>query len=280
MNKNNDVVAYIISESENVSRHKILNTNDCDTAIVEVELQDSSEFNRNGRNYSYEVLDEGLNKPNIKELISRKSWVGEAGHPMEATLKRQLTIDHGRISHRILKWWWDGPKVMGIVETLPTKYGKEMRDVIRCQLETAYSLRAVGPVKKTGRGDIVQKPMTINTYDWVFIPSHRNSYQRKILKENYNLAGVANKGILSESYCLPILNEQALDYIKNESKNYKLISQFYDLSKGEITLSENHNVIFTTSDGKTTNKMHMNIEDYITREINESFSKLTKGGLL
>lgn len=273
--RNNDTIAYIISESQTVSKHKILNTESCDTAIVEAELQDASEFNRNKRNYSHDVLDDGLNKPNIKELISRKSWVGEAGHPMNATLARQMTIDHERISHRILKWWWEGDKVKGIVETLPTRFGREMRDVIRCELESAYSLRAVGPVKRGPKGDIVQKPLTIMTYDWVFLPSHRKSYQTKILKEGFDLGTEEQQ--LSEAYCIPILNEQALDYIKEESKNYKLISEFYDMKNGVLTLNENHNgVIYTTSDGKTTNKMHMKIEDHITREISHGIVNIFK----
>lgn len=263
-----EIVAYMISESVTPSKHIILNSSKCDTAIVEAELQDADEFNRNKRNYGYDVLNDGLNKPNIKELIARKSWVGEAGHPMGATLQRQMSIDHERISHRILKWWWEGHKVKGLIETMPYGYGIQMRNFIRSELETAYSLRAVGPVKRTTKGDIVQKPLSIMTYDWVFIPSHRQSYQSKIITGT-GANQTDNQGQLTEGYCIEIFRQDATDYIKNESKNFKLISEFVDMSQGDVMLSEdNKNLIYTTSDGKTTNKMHMKIEDYILRDIN------------
>lgn len=264
------VIAYIISETANVSKHRILNSEKCDTAIIETELQDASEFNRNGRNYRKDVLDQGLNDAKIKELIKNKSWVGEAGHPHKPDLQRQMTIDPNNISHRILDWWWEGEKVMGVVETLNTQQGIAMRNLIRQELNTAYSLRAVGPVTKSPKGIIVQKPLSVLTYDWVFVPSHKNSYQRRIL--NGTDSNMSESMNLSESYCVPIQEAAALDYIANESENFKLLSKCYDFANGDLALSES-GVIYTTSDGKTTNKMHLNIEDYIVREINGTFDK-------
>ena len=265
------IVAYLISEAVTQSKPIIVNGSKNDTAVIEVELQDADEFNRNKRNYAYDVLDQGLNNSRIKELISRKSWVGEAGHPMGANLQRQLSIDTDRISHRILKWWWEGHKVKGLVETMNYGHGIQMRNFIRQGLETAFSLRAIGPVKKTPRGDVVQSPLTIMTYDWVFIPSHSKSYQQRII------SGGSNDGVLTESYCLPILNEQAKNYIKNESKNFKMVAECLELQNGIITFNEKMDkVIYTTSKGDTKDSVHITMEDYISRELNEAFNSFLK----
>ena len=267
------VVAYLISEAVTKSKPIILNSSRDESAIIEAELQDADEFNRNKRNYSFPVLDQGLNAPMIKEAISRGSWVGEAGHPLKADIQRQMTIDHDMISHRILKWWWKGHKVMGRIETMNFGHGYQMRNYIRQGLETAFSLRAMGPVKKTARGDVVQSPLTIKTYDWVFIPSHSHSYQQKIISG----ANPQPSGVLTESYCVPIFKKEALDYVKNESKDYKLVAECLELEGGELLLNESMDkLIYKTSDGNTKNSIHINIEDYISHEINEAFSKFSK----
>lgn len=270
----NEIAGYLISEQTTASVPTIIkNTknNNIDNVTIDAELQDCAEFNRNTRNYPRKPLNEGLNHPNIKELISHKSWVGEAGHPLQPTVQRQLSIDHSNISHRINSWRWEGNKIMGEVETLMTNRGKEMRDLIRQLLEVAFSLRAVGPVEKTSRGLVVQSPLTIVTYDWVFIPSHRGSYMKSIKNDSLN-----NQSALSESYCVPInaLGE-CIDYIGNESYNLKLITESLEYSYDNIILSNDLKSVKILSESSN-ESIIVNIEDYISADITNYMSKLKK----
>lgn len=264
--KRNDVVAYMLSETTSVGKPTILNSQHSESAIIEAVLQNCKEFNRNKRNYPYKPLNAGLNDKRIRELIKNKSWVGEAGHPQNPTLQRQMSIDHSNISHRINSWRWEGDNVVGIVETLNTHRGFDMRNLIRQELNTAFSLRAVGPVTKTAKGDVVQEPLSILTYDWVFIPSHSGAYQRKVV------TGVNNGDALSESYCIPILQEQAIKFVKEESENFKIISECLEFHSQNIQLSENNRSVIV--DMGEEGKMVIGIEKYISQEVNSAFRKL------
>ena len=263
------ILAYLISEDTTYAQPKII-TEPNKKSMVQVEtvLQDESNFNRNGRRYPKPVLDLGLNKPNVRELISKKSWVGEAGHPNNPSLQRQVSIDPTNISHRIVKWWWDGPLVMGICEALNTERGRDYQNLILQELETAYSLRAVGPIKQTPEGNVVQSPLTVITYDWVFLPSHANAYQRGIINDvSENTRG----NMMSESYCMPILEQQAIAYVKDESKTVKLVSETLGFCYESIALSENNNTIILTE--STGNKLVVNLESYISTEVSSYLSK-------
>lgn len=279
MGKYDKIVAYMLSESTSIaSKPIILNTSDCDTAIIETSLQDMLEFNRNRRQYPEDVLIPGLEGDNIVELMSKKSWLGEAGHPMNPTLQRQMTVVHSNVSHRINKWWKQGSEIKGIVETMNFGEGIRMRNYIRQELETAFSLRAVGPVKKTPNGNIVQKPLKVITYDWVFIPSHRNAYQEKIITDGRvphptNLTE-SDKRMLAESYCLPVLKESAIQYVKDESKNFKLISECLEFGGVAILSENNRQIILEQTDGRNKDKLVIGIEDYIANDINSYFNKI------
>lgn len=263
------IVAYMICEQTSVGQSKIVDDKQGGVKIYS-ELQDSAEFNRNGRNYPLEILREGLGAPRIQELIQRKQWCGEAGHPVKPTLERQMEVMKDNISHRILSYEFKGPKVMGVVKTAPTARGKEMRDFIldTDAMETAYSLRALGPITKTPQGNVVGRPLTVITYDWVFYPSHKNAYQQQIL-EAVNKAG----NTLSESVILPILENSAIDYIVNESKNYKLVSNYLeDFEQTNVMLGENAKTLII-SNGRNNDKLVVGVESFLGDEVNSYFNK-------
>ena len=276
-NKDN-IVAYLISEEVNRdSNIKILSSNSSGVKI-EADLQDAAELNRNARRYRKPVLNAGLTRENITELISRKSWFGEAGHPINPTPQRQMTVVQENISHRILSWDWRGSIVHGIVKTAPFPMGLAMRDCILDEdpMESAFSLRACGPIKETTEGKIVQDPLVVVTYDWVFYPSHRKAYQTKIL-DNIRASGNS----LTES-AIPIidaniinLQESAIQYIKDQSKNYKIISELMESNGINSQLSEDNKMIILTekNNENSTDKIVIGVEEYITREINDYLSK-------
>ena len=266
---NDQIVAYMICEQTSMGKSSILDDKQGGVKIYS-ELQDSSEFNRNGRNYPAEILAEGLSNPRIQELIQRKQWCGEAGHPIKPTLERQMDVAKDNISHRILSYEVKGAKIMGVVKTAPTLRGKEMRDFIldTDAMETAYSLRALGPITKTARGNIVGRPLTIITYDWVFYPSHANAYQQQIM-EAVNKAG----NTLTESVILPILENSAVDFIKHESKNYRMVSEYLqEYDQSEIYLGEGaKSIIVENTQNK--DRIVIGVESFIGNEINSYFNK-------
>ena len=259
------IIAYMISEDVNPSSGNIQIISDKNKSVtIKAQLQDGSEFNRNKRKYPINILRSGLQKENIRELIKRKSWFGEAGHPINPTPKRQMTVVQENISHRILSYEIVGSKIFGIVKTAPFPMGYAMRDCIIDEdpMESAFSLRAMAPLKETPNGSIVQEPIMIITYDWVFLPSHRKSYQTEIitkLSENHNC--------LNES-CIPLLQEEAISYIKDESKNYKIISEMMEFYGAQAELSEDCKwVSITESTNTSKDKIIIGVEDYISREI-------------
>lgn len=262
------VVAYMICEQTSMGKSKILD--DRQGVKVYSELQDAAEFNRNGRKYPLPILKRGLAADRIQEQIARKQWCGEAGHPVQPTIERQMDVQKDNISHRILSYEIKGSKIMGVVKTAPTVRGREMRDFIldTDAMETAYSLRALGPITETPEGKIVGSPLTIVTYDWVFYPSHKNAYQQQIL-EAVNQTG----NTLTESVILPILENSAIDYIKHESKNYKLVSNYLEeYEQTQIILGENaKNLII--SNANNNDKLVVGIESFLCNEVNSYFNK-------
>lgn len=268
----NGIFAYLISEAapteEQINSFQILNATP-KYAVIRAELQDTTEVNRNKRKYPKATLKRGLERENVQELLRAKSWFGEAGHPINPTPERHRTVVQENISHRILSYEFIGPKVYGIVKTAPYPMGYGMRDCILDPddpMKAAFSLRAMAPLKKTPNGDIAQDPLLVIAYDSVFFPSHRNSYQLEILDKINN-----NNNSLTES-CIPILNsngqqilnEQAMDYIKEESKNFKIISNIMDIESS--ILSEDCKYV-ELQDGNKNEKMIVSIEDYIGAEI-------------
>jgi hypothetical protein len=214
--KNNDekIVGCILNEVDGVWAQPKILKNNSDSVQIEAVLQDFI-YNRNKRYYTEELITEALQAPHIKELISHRSWVGEAGHPLVKDIKRQLNIDHARVSHVILeKQINSGRNVTGIIESAMFQFGYYLRDSIRQAMEVAFSMRGVAPLKKKKDGFInVQRPLKLLTYDWVFYPSHASAYQTKILREDTNFFIEEKK----EYGVIPITESAMLDFIANES---------------------------------------------------------------
>lgn len=202
---------FMINESSLVSDYKILNeSTETGSIIIEAVLQTAGKPNRNGRIYPKSVLVEGVGAPHIQELINANSWVGEAGHPLNADTTRQVTIDPDRMSHRILSVRWEGDKLIGIVESLNTKNGIEFKNCILQKMRVAFSLRALGATKSTPEGMVVTKPMRVVCYDWVILPSHKEAYMTKVingLNESLNVTnGYGQNALLMEDN---IINESS-----------------------------------------------------------------------
>lgn len=223
MNYPNILACMLAEQSSSPKKPKVINY-DSDTVTIYAELQDCKELNRNGRKYPYAVVKAGLLAENIQELLRVNSLMGEADHPVNPTLQRQQSVLTEHASHRILRIDFDdeNEKIYGLIKTMPNANGRLMRDLIldkEYPLKTAYSLRAVGNVKRTPQGDIVVGPIRVMTYDWVKYPSHRNAYQTKIVESA--LSEVATFTELAD-ICVPITESADIDII-NKTPGYKLL---------------------------------------------------------
>lgn len=266
------VIAYMINESttQNAGIQILKDFNKCVT--IRAMLQDAAELNRNKRKYPIDVLRSGLESERIQELIMAKSWFGEAGHPIEPTVQRQCNILEENISHRVLSYDIVGSKIFGQVKTTPTARGYDMRNLIIDDdpMLSAFSLRAMGPMVQTAEGSIVQKPLTMICYDWVWFPSHRKAYQTDIIKS------ITESGnALNESCITPLLEASALDFIAEESKNYQIVSEMFEAEKRIVSLNENCKTVSITSLDDDNNKetMIVTLESALSHEIDSFFTK-------
>lgn len=264
---NDKIVAFLLSEDVSTPANiKIVSDKD-KSVKIKADLQDCAEWNRNTRQYPKNVLSAGLTRENISELIRKKSWFGEAGHPINPTPQRQMTVVQENISHRVLDYNFKGSIIEGTVKTAPFPMGYAMRDCILDDdpMESAFSLRAMGPVKQTTAGKMVQDPLTIICYDWVFYPSHRNAYQTKIINE----ASALGNNIITESgICIPLYENAAIQYVKDQSANYKIISELMESYGLNAELSDDNKMIILTEATNTgTDRICIKVEDYISKEI-------------
>ena len=89
-------------------------------------------------------------------------------HPLKPDIDRQLYIDQTRISHIVVKPWFEGKILKGEVESANTHVGKDFKGLIEQGSSVAFSLRAVGPITENKKNYVeVKSPLSILTWDWI-----------------------------------------------------------------------------------------------------------------
>ena len=144
---NNKIKGFLISEGTTVPETPVI-VSEAEKGkhrtIISATLQDADVPNRNKRMYPLSVLKRGLESEYIRERLATKTWFGEAGHPLNTTLQRQLYMDQSNMSHRINDIWWEGNILKGHVEAAATERGNDFEGIILSGSKVAFSLRAVG----------------------------------------------------------------------------------------------------------------------------------------
>ena len=178
---------FIINESAQYSSAAISQKHDGYIEFTCI-LQEAERKNRNGRIYHKSVLEQGLNSPYVQERLRTKTWYGEAGHPSDTSVQRQMTIDQRNIAFVIDQIWWEGNLLKAKCETADTAVGHDMMGLIKQGSKVAFSLRAQGNVHRDAvTGDtIVDSPIQIITFDWVVVPSHDVAYIQSVCEETRN----------------------------------------------------------------------------------------------
>jgi hypothetical protein len=155
--------------------------NDTETLIVYVVLQKYNVKNRNGRIYPESIL-KSQNEI-YQQAIHERRAIGELDHPESSV------IAGDRISHNIIKTWWEGHTLMGQMEILMTKgyinygivstKGDEVANLLRNNIMIGVSSRGVGSLKEVKGDFIVQDDFELICWDIVTAPSTPGSWMFK-----------------------------------------------------------------------------------------------------
>jgi hypothetical protein len=279
-------VGYIINESAipGFTETNIIREDKEGRVIAEADLQTADELNRNGRIYPSTELFPQLTCQRTRELLESGYFRGEMGHPLSNELVRQQTIDDTRTCVQFLKLWTEGSVVKGRYRGTNNAFGKAINEDLKDGCKPAFSLRALGTIQKTPRGNEVHN-LKIITYDCVIYPSHPGAYTHGIVNESADISDNNTKKthlqLVAESmninYYDDILkpsdqdkftkftDQDVISYIKSESANFKYIKENFDFIYDDITLDKNSNhVILHTNEGAT---LVINLEKHIQNEI-------------
>lgn len=263
MPKLNTIGYVILEDMQTPSDISVVEENN-DRVVAEACLQEAEEENRNGRCYLTEDLTREQNCARTQELLRTGYMLGEAGHPTDTSIIRQQTIDPGNTAVRYLKFWMDGPKWMAHFQGTNNDLGQCIDNDLRKGYKPAFSMRALGSLKNiNGRNTV--RDLRYVTHDFVIFPSHPGAYTTRVVSEGGLYTGRDNlsefqdyvkknsKKIIRESSTIPIMNEDVISYIKNESANVQgIIDQFellyenvtYDPKKNTVTMRTKNNDIF------------------------------------
>lgn len=278
MNKNELVACMImeaVSDPVKPMNLQVNETNGLFYLNFDTCLQSFNVFNRNKRRYIASAMVPSLNADHIIELISKKSWYGEAGHPDDDNPRRILTIDPKLISHRINTKEIRGNKLYGNIDTLDNNsHGNEMTKCILQGMEPAFSLRALAPLTKHSDGSsTVNNKCHIVTYDWVILPSHKDAYrdQSKPVQKITESISSSGNNFIGGSQLIGVTEASIKDYISMESINVNWVSNVFDVMKESMVLNESMNSVVLKEGSET---FVVKLEDRIKQEVRRYMTKM------
>ena len=253
-------------------------------------LQEANKPNRNGRIYPKHVLEKALKAPNIQERLTTKSWYGEAGHPLDSSVQRQMTIDLRNVAFIITEIWWEGDLLKGKLETASTSVGKDMKGLIEQGCKVAFSLRAQGNVHTnpvTGLVE-VEEGLQILGYDWVQTPSHAKAFMEKICEATIlSMYRTTKDSLTAEILCESenlFMNGSmvdlttkptttSMDYTKDYTTKFKKVEDMYvpEITDKVVSIGLKETLILNQS---TNTEKKVLTEDYIVKDIRKRLSEL------
>jgi len=149
-----------------------------DRLVVYVVLQKYNVKNRNGRIYPERIL--RVQNEAYQEAIRQRRAVGELDHPESSVISGE------RVSHNIIKTWWEGHTLVGEMEILMTKgyqqsgivstSGDKVAELLRHNIMIGVSSRGLGSLKEENGSFIVQDDFEIICWDVVTAPSTPGSW--------------------------------------------------------------------------------------------------------
>lgn len=277
----NEVVAHVIMEQTadpcavNV---RDFNKNGMTYVIFETVFQSFGVKNRNKRIYDGDAVMASWNAPHIQELIRKKSFVSEYGHPLEQSMSRITQIDPARICGRINSYYRAGNLLKGEFETFDDgACGTMLTRRILQGLEPAFSVRMLAKLSKTNDGTmLMNQPGHLVTADCVILPSHCEAYRDESKSMNVVHKAItesAGMNITEEQYhdMVFAINESMFtDFIKEESTNFKLVRDVEEVIGDSFNLTKDLNNIIIK---EGTNTYYVKVEDKIKHDIRNFLRK-------
>ena len=267
-----ETTAYVVmeqnSEPMTPENMKIVKENGLFFVRFDTTLQSLDIFNRNNRMYQFKPMVESLEAEHLIELKREKALLSEMGHPDSEEMRRLLTIDPKLTCARINDYRVEGKLIKGNVETLDDgMYGTKLTKMILQHMNPAWSLRAVVPLVKLADGrQIMRKKGHIVTWDSVILPSHKEAYADKNQTIQKVITDISKEGNVVQERFVPVHESALIDYIKEESKNIKIISNICEVALESAKLSQDKKFIIVKENGMTYN---IKIEDKIRHDVSK-----------
>jgi hypothetical protein len=148
--------------------------------IVEGILATAEVKNGNGRYYKKDLWEREIDK--YLSSVKENRALGELDHPESSIINLK------NVSHNIKGIWWDGDKVMGKIEILPTPSGNILKALIENNITVGVSSRGMGSLKPLGETMEVQDDFELLCWDFVSTPSNPGSWMKPI-------NGMMNEGL-------------------------------------------------------------------------------------
>ena len=140
--------------------------------VVEGILATCEVKNGNGRYYKKELWDREMEK--YDQLVKERRSMGELDHP-ESTV-----INLKNVSHIVTDYGWDGDKLMGKIEILPTPSGNILKELIKAGVTVGVSSRGMGSLEQNGNVMEVQDDFELLCWDFVSTPSNPGSFMHTL----------------------------------------------------------------------------------------------------
>lgn len=277
----NEVVAHVIMEQTadpcavNV---RDFSKNGMTYVIFETVFQSFGVKNRNKRIYDGDAVMASWNAPHIQELVRKKSFVSEYGHPLDQSMHRVTQIDPARICGRINSYYRSGNLLKGEFETFDDgACGTMLTRRILQGLEPAFSVRMLAKLSRTKDGTmLMNQPGHLVTADCVILPSHMEAYRDEAKPMNVVHKAItesAGMDITEEQYqdMVFAINESMFtDFVKEESKNFKLVKSVEEVIGDSFKLTKDLNNIIIK---EGTDTYYVKVEDKIKHDIRNFMSK-------
>ena len=277
----NEVIAHVIMEQTadpcavNVRDY---HNNGMTYVIFETVFQSFGVKNRNKRIYDGDAVMASWNAPHIQELIRKKSFVSEYGHPLDQSMHRVTQIDPARICGRINSYYRSGNLLKGEFETFDDgACGTMLTRRILQGLEPAFSVRMLAKLSRTKDGTmLMNQPGHLVTADCVILPSHMEAYRDEAKSINVVHKAItesAGADITAEQYqdMVFAINESMFtDFVKEESKNFKLVKNVEEVIGDTFKLTKDLNNIIIK---EGTDTYYVKVEDKIKHDIRNFMSK-------
>jgi hypothetical protein len=131
-------------------------------------------------------------------MVRENRATGELDHPDSSIISLK------NVSHIIREVWWDGDKVMGKLEILPTVSGNILKALIENNVQVGVSSRGMGSLKEINEGTLeVQDDFELLCWDFVSTPSNPGSYMQLVRegKEHKTYSYGKVNSLLTEILC-------------------------------------------------------------------------------